>query len=375
MFVDLTDAPDEDRIDSRADFDIIRYANCWEDADVLRNALDVGPGDRVLSVASAGDNSLDLLSTGAEVVAVDLSLPQLACLDLRVAAFRRLDYSDLLEFLGVGYDPDRRSTYRDLRDDLSADTAEFWDVHLDLIEDGIIFGGKFENYFATFRERVIPLIHSRDTVEELLEEKPLEQRRQFYDEKWNSRRWRWLFRLFFSEKVMGWLGRDPEFFRYVDGPVSQEIFGRTEWALTELSTHDNPYLTFILTGNFSEHALPPYLEPEKFESIRDGLDRLTLCRGSIEDAALHWASEGFDGFNMSDIFEYLDEETTRGIYEQLLESANPEARFAMWNMMVPRCGRDHFPERLVALDERAGELFEQDRAFFYGDFILEEVRP
>lgn len=375
MYVDLRDTPDEQQIDSRADFDIIRYANCWEDADVLRKALDVEEGDRVLSVASAGCNSLELLAAGAEVVAVDLSRPQLACLDLRCAAFRRLDYPDLLAFLGVGYDPERRSTYRQLRDDLSGDSAAFWDAHLDVVDEGIIFGGKFENYFGTFRQRVLPLIHSRKTIDELLEEKSLEERREFYDEKWNSRRWRLLFRLFFSERVMGWLGRDPEFFRYVDGPVSKEIFGRTEWALTELPTHDNPYLTFILTGNFSEDALPPYLEPEKFEAIRDGLHRLTLCRGGVEDAALHWKADGFDGFNLSDIFEYLDEETCSSILETLLEAANPGARFAMWNMMVPRCGRDHFPDRLVALDERAGELFEQDRAFFYGDFVVEEVRP
>lgn len=373
MYVDLRDHRADDQIDSRADFGLIRYANCWEDADVLREALDPGPGDRVLSVASAGDNSLELLATGAEVVAVDLSRPQLACLDLRAAAFRHLDYPDVLAFLGVRSSSNRRKRYRTLRDDLAAPSAEFWDAHTDVVDDGIIFGGKFEHYFATFRRRVLPLVHSRRTIRRLLEEKSLQERRRFYDEVWDSRRWRILFRLFFNRRVMGWLGRDPEFFRYVDGPVSKEISGRTKRALTELSTHDNPYLTFILRGNFHD-TLPPYLERDKFEAIRDGLDRLTLCWGTIDDAARHWESDGFDAFNLSDLFEYLDEEATAEVYETLLEAARPGARLATWNMMVPRCGHAHFPQRLNHLEALSAELHRRDRAFFYGNFVVEEVR-
>ena len=78
------------RIDQRASFHFIRYANCWEDAEVLCTALLPRCGTRILSIASAGDNSLALLAAGAEVVAADLSVAQLACLDLRVAALNNL---------------------------------------------------------------------------------------------------------------------------------------------------------------------------------------------------------------------------------------------------------------------------------------------
>ena len=47
---------------ARSDFSFIRYAQCWEDADILLEALDIGEGDVCLSIASAGDNSLSLLS-------------------------------------------------------------------------------------------------------------------------------------------------------------------------------------------------------------------------------------------------------------------------------------------------------------------------
>src|SRR5881409_1542686 len=80
-------------IAARAAFDFIRYGSVWEDADILCAALEpVARQGRLVSIASAGDNVLALLTLDpAEVVAVDLSAAQLACLELRMAAFRRLD--------------------------------------------------------------------------------------------------------------------------------------------------------------------------------------------------------------------------------------------------------------------------------------------
>src|SRR5262249_59430145 len=85
----------------KADFSGVRYAQCWEDADVLVEGLGVRPGDVCLSIASAGDNSLALLTRQpARVIALDLSPAQLACLELRVAAYRALEHPELLELIG-----------------------------------------------------------------------------------------------------------------------------------------------------------------------------------------------------------------------------------------------------------------------------------
>lgn len=75
----------------RARFDLVRYANCWEDAAILREALRPEPGRRFLSIASAGYNSCALLAEGAEVVAADLSAPRLALVELEREAIRRVE--------------------------------------------------------------------------------------------------------------------------------------------------------------------------------------------------------------------------------------------------------------------------------------------
>ena len=53
----------------------------------------------------------------------------------------------------------------------------------------------------------------------------------------------------------------------MEGDVAGRLLHRAEYAVTVLPTHDNPYLEYILTGNFSQ-ALPHYLRPEHFQDIR-----------------------------------------------------------------------------------------------------------
>ena len=78
-------------ISGHANFSQLRYAQCWEDADLLLRALAPASEHRLLSIASAGDNTLSLLARAPkQVVAVDLSPVQIAALEMRVAAFRHL---------------------------------------------------------------------------------------------------------------------------------------------------------------------------------------------------------------------------------------------------------------------------------------------
>lgn len=359
-----------DRIESRARFDYVRYANVWEDADVLCQALQPAAGKRILSIASAGDNSFALAADGAEVVAVDLSPAQLAMVELKRAAIRALDHARLLAFLGVRDSESRLDTYRQLSAALPDDARAFWDARPEEIRAGIVHAGKFERYFATFRSRVVPLIHSRRVVRELLADKDRRARTAFYREVWDHWRWRLLFRLFFSRRLMGLMGRDPEFFRYVEGSVADRILARTEYAFTVLPTHSNPYLNFIFTGSFGT-TLPRYLDPSRYSAVRAGVDRITLFRGAVQDVAT--AHGPFDGYNLSDIFEYLDPATCASMYDMLLAAGRAGARFAYWNMLVPRRRPESMSNRVRSLNERADALFAVDRAFFYSAFILEEA--
>jgi S-adenosylmethionine-diacylglycerol 3-amino-3-carboxypropyl transferase len=359
---------------TRADFSSIRYAQVWEDADVLLAALDVQPTDAVVSIASAGDNALALLGTGAaRVVALDLNPAQLACLALRVAAYRELDHGGLLELIGSRPSSRRPELYQRCRSQLSAADRSFWDAHGEAVAGGIGGAGKFENYFRVFRERVVPLVHGRATVEALLRGGAPDVRERFYAERWDTWRWRLLFRLFFSRFVMGRLGRDPAFFKYVEGSVGERILDRARHALTVLNPAENPYLHWILTGTHGA-ALPWALRAENFERIRNRLDRFEWHLATLEDFLAREEGARWDKFNLSDIFEYMSPENCAALLARLAAVSRPGGRLAYWNMLAPRSRPEALADRLVSRDDLAVPLFAQDRAFFYSALVVEEVR-
>ena len=360
-------------VENRAQFTAIRYAQCWEDADVLLGALEVKPGDVCVSIASAGDNSLALLARDpARVIALDLSAAQLACLELRVAAYRELEHGELLELMGSRPSTRRPELYGRCRPLLSSDARAFWDTHGDEIARGIGGAGKFERYFQLFRSRVLPLVHGRRTVDALLEPRPPEARRRFYEERWNNWRWRAMFRIFFSRFVMGRLGRDKAFFDFVEGSVADSLLDRTRYALTELAPAENPYLTWILTGTH-DSALPFALRAENFDAIRRNVDRLEWRQGSLEASLEELGESAVDRYNLSDIFEYMSEEGTRALLERLARSGRSGGRLVYWNMLAPRSRPQSLADRLKPLTDVARRLFAQDKAFFYSALVVEEV--
>lgn len=356
-----------------ANFSILRYAQCWEDADVVLAALDIQPNHVCLSIASAGDNTLAMLSRGPRrVIALDPSPAQLACLELRVAAYRELQHPELLELIGSVPSRRRALLYQRCRGQLSAAARRFWDSHESGISLGIGCTGRFERYLAKFRNSVLPCVHSAPSVVRLLEGGTLEQREKFYRECWDTWRWRLAFKTFFSRFVMERLGRDPSFFRYVQGGIAARLLARTRHALTVLDPAANPYLQWILTGRHMS-ALPYALRPESFEAIRANLNRLEWHCLSLEAFLSIPEEDHIDRFNLSDIFEYMSAESYARLLKKIAAAGSRGARLAYWNLLAPRRRPNHMDDTLRPRAEVADQLHQRDKAFFYSDFVLEEV--
>ncbi len=357
-------------IQDRAKFDQVRYANCWEDADILIQALDP-KGRHCLSIGSAGDNSFSLLAAGAASVTIaELNPAQIACIRLRLAAYRVLEYRDFLVLLGE-HPGDREPLYRRCVPELDDETRAYWDQYSEQIQVGFGRVGKFEAYFSKFRDRLLPWVHSVSRIDQLLESRSREEREKFYRDRWDTWRWRLLFRIFFSRFVMGRLGRDPAFFKYVEGSVADRILERTKHALIELDPSENPYLRWILKGRYGS-SLPHALREENYDRIRQNLDRLRIEAQPLE-AVIEGADIEFDAYNLSDIFEYMSEANTEALLRKIHAASSNGARLAYWNMLAPRSRPSTMSGDLRSLDEQAAELLAGDKAFFYSRFVIEEV--
>lgn len=363
-------------ISNKADFSIIRYAQCWEDADILLSALNIQPGQVCLSIASAGDNTLAMLSQNpAKVIAIDFNPAQIACLELRVAAYRELSHRELLILVdsSIKNSEKKINLYHRCRSQLSRDVRYFWDNREQAIAQGIGNLGKFERYLTLFRHYILPLIHSKATIASALQHQTLLQRQDFYAKHWNNWRWQLLFRAFFSEFILGRFGRDPSFFEYKNNrSIAEHLLKRTHYAMTVLNPADNPYLQWIATGEY-QTALPYALRPENFEAIRANLDRLEWHCTAIEDLLQTWDGEAIDCYNLSNIFEYMSCDNYYFLLSKLVSIGKSGSRLAYWNLLAQRSRPSCMGERLRPLAKLSQELYQQDKAFFYSNFIVEEI--
>ena len=360
-------------IEERAKFDKIRYANCWEDPELLIRAFEINPNSKCISIASAGDNSLSLLTQNPQiVVAVDLSVPQIACCELKKYSVKHLDYETFLKVLGFKPCQNRLEIYKSIEEYLSLQSRYYFEHNPEIIQNGIIHQGKFEHYFQLFANKIMPLVHNQKNLTELFLPKSIQAQKMFYDKTWNNWKFKALFKVFFNKFVMGRLGRDKEFFKYVDvSMISKNIKERADRALRDVPTWNNPYVNYILLNNF-DYALPHFAKEENFNIIKRNIDALDIKTGTINNAAKNSGMK-FDCFNLSDIFEYMDEGLFKEISLELLSSANADAKFCYWNMMVDRRISKILPKNFEYKKELSQELYLKDRAFFYKNFIIDEV--
>ena len=306
------------------------------------------------------------------VVAVDINDAQIASLELRKAAFSRLSYETVLQFLGVKNGVDRLEVYRNIRNEMSSDSRRFWDDHTEYVKKGPIHSGRLEGYFHLLRRYVLSLIHNKKRVLELLTPKSGEDRSNFYREQWNNSRWRIMFELFLHRFLMRIVSPNPDLFKSKTCDFSKRMYLRAEHALSILPVHANPYLEYILTGNFRQ-ALPVYLRPENFEHIRGNLDKLVICKGSVQKALRVYKNVMFDGFNLSNIFEDMSYDQYREELQLILNSSKKGTRLVYWNQIVDRHCPEHLKNRLSSEEEKAQELFAQNKTFFYKALFIEVV--
>ena len=377
--------------ENRVDFSLIRYSQCWEDTEVLLESLNIQENDICFGILSAGDNVFSMLAENPKkVVALDISFPQIALAKLKKEVFNSLSYEEMLEFMGVMKSDKRIEIYDRIKENLDKEVKEYWDFNKEAIQKGILHAGKFEKFFKIFREKILPFVHSKKRIEKLLEKKSRQERIEYYDKYWNNFRWKLMFKLFFSKYIVGKLGRDKEFFRYAEKNISEEMKERSRYALCELNPYENPYINYILTGNYRKDCLPYFLRKENFDKIIKNLHKVEILQSSVEEY-LDQIDFKIDKFNLSDIFEYMSAENYSKLMEKIYDNAENNALLAYWNLIVERNsekldykktdseiavtgketnvnGKKY--ERMKELDRK---LHEKDMTFFYTDFVVEKV--
>lgn len=312
----------------------LRRAQSWEDADVVLRALQVQPGDACLSVVSGGDNTLSLLVEGPErVVALSTSPADLACLELKMAAFRALNHPALLELLGARPSTRRRYLYGRARDFLSPSARKFWDDRPDAIAHGVGNAGRLEQLFAFLRRYVLPATQSKETLAQLGGPLDSAQRRTLFEERFMNWRWRLLLRGVLSRSMLERFGCDTPGVQALasSGQLVDVVCARFEQLMVDQDPSQNPYLHWLLHGSFGD-VLPHALRPENFELIQHRLDRIELRRASVETHLEEAGPLAYDRFHLGSIHARLSVSESLRLMTAVAHAGRRGGRVVHWEL-------------------------------------------
>ncbi|KAI1316676.1 hypothetical protein EDD11_009632 [Mortierella claussenii] len=370
-------------VEATVDFSKIRYSQVWEDTRLLRQGLRLKPQSRVLSIASAGDNAFALLLDDArEVVAIDFSPAQLALCALKIAAYKTLKYAEFTQLLGfelegqdIGAEA-RVALYQDkVRPELTNEEYRtYWDQNLDLIRNKIIHIGRLEKFFGLYRKYILPLGHYRSTTRTLLDSQDQAKQIKFFDSIWNTWIWRAGTRTFFGQMSLGHLGRDPKFFEHVRLDVGAFLLSKISNGVRNIPIWDNYYAEYVFTGQQSgKNALPDYLVKENYEIIRSRVDRVKLVRADVLKYLQSEESGHFDGYNLSDIFEWMGEDLFKTFLTAIHNKGTKDARICYWNLFVPRERPEELKHLICSEVDLSDAATAKDRTYFYRRFVIETI--
>ncbi|KAF8937976.1 hypothetical protein EDD21DRAFT_441067 [Dissophora ornata] len=370
-------------VEATVDFSKIRYSQVWEDTRLLRQGLRLKPQSRVLSIASAGDNVFALLLDDVrEVVAIDFSPAQLALCALKIAAYKTLEYEEFTQLLGFEFDghdigaEGRVALYQEkVRSALTNEEYRtYWDEHLDLIQNKIIHIGRLEKFFGLYRKYILPFSHYKSTTRTLLDSKDQAKQIKYFDSVWNTWMWRAGARTFFGQMSLGHLGRDPKFFEHVRLDVGAFLLGKISNGVRNIPIWDNYYAEYVFTGQQSgNNGLPDYLVKENYETIRSRVDRVKLVRADVLKYLESEESGHFDGYNLSDIFEWMGEDLYKTFLTAIHNKGTKDARICYWNLFVPRERPEELKHLIRSEVELADAATAKDRTYFYRRFVIETI--
>lgn len=345
-------------------YSFIRYANCWEDTESLINTLE--ENKKILSICSAGDNVLGMLTKNPkEIVAFDINETQLNLLNLKIAAFKKLKYEEILILLGIKKG-DSLKLFKKLERTLDKDTYNYFIQNKRILKKGIINSGKFEKYFQLFRKIIIPLFTNKKNIKKLASYSNVKEQKEFYEEKINNKRLKRIFNIFFGFKIMGKYGRDKSFYDHVSDKEQSafEIKKRFDIGISTIPNKTNPYITYILLNEFTNDALPYYLQKENYNSIKNNINKIIIKKGTLLDINMK-----FDYCNLSDIFEYMSEEDFNKNINHLDKITKNNCRVLYYNMQNKR----YIENKNFVLNQKLSNCLKQkNKSYFYRDVLVYE---
>jgi S-adenosylmethionine-diacylglycerol 3-amino-3-carboxypropyl transferase len=365
------------------------YPQIWEDPLVDMEALRLGPGDRVVAIASGGCNVLSYLAAGpAEVIAVDLNGAHIALLNLKLRGLAALpDHAAFFDFFGRADRRENVAVYEtQLRPGLDAATRAYWDGRgldgrrrIEAFARGFYRHGLLGRFIGA-GHAVARLYGKR--FDALLAARSMEEQRAIFERDiaplFDKRFVRWLAR---RPSALYGLGIPPAQYRALaaDGAdgVTEVLKRRIERLACDFPVADN-YFAWQAFGRAYARAeapsLPPYLQADHFETVRDNAWRVSPHHGAFTERLKAEPDASLDAYVLLDAQDWMNDATLTELWREIRRTARPGARAIFRTAADERLLPGRVPENILAdfqyEDERSRTLGARDRSSIYGAFHL-----
>lgn len=365
-------------------FQDLVYAQIWEDPVADMTALGLTAEDRVICIASGGCNLMSYLTASpASVTAVDLSPAHVALCRLKLAAACHLpDHAAFHGFFGAADLRHNTALYdRYLAPNLDAETRAYWETRglrgrrIGMFTRGFHRHGLLGRFIGA--THLIARLGGVD-FRRLLTARTLEDQRRFFeteiDPLLNSAAVRFLAR---RRAALFGLGIPPAQYDKLaadgGGDVLPVLRERARRLVCDFPIRENYFAWQALARGYDtapDAALPPYLTPANFETVRENAGRARIFNRSLTDLLEGEPAGRLNAYVLLDAQDWMSDAQLDALWLQITRTAAPGARVLFRTGGVP----DILPGRLApelrarwVYDRAASEAATAaDRSAIYG---------
>ncbi|WP_082835818.1 DUF3419 family protein [Croceicoccus bisphenolivorans] len=359
------------------------YPQIWEDPVADIAGLDIGPDDRIVTIASGGCNALSYLTADpAQVMAVDLNAAHVALNRLKHAAVLYLpDYEHFHAFFaGANTRANVAAYHAYLAPRLDDATRGYWESR-DLSGRRRIhhFGRNFyrQGLLGTFigLAHFLARIHGEDP-RRLLEARDIAEQRHLFETRVLPLFDRPLVRWLTGQKAsLFGLGIPPAQYAKLSGgrAMADVLRERLEKLTCDFAFADNYFAWQAFSRGYEpadKASLPPYLQRENHAALKERIARISVQQANMTDFLGAQDAQGIDCYLFLDAQDWMTDAQLNALWSQVCRTARPGARVLFRTAAEPSLLPGRLDPALLALwdyqEDRSRELSAQDRSAIYG---------
>ncbi len=364
------------------------YPQIWEDPDVDMDAMQLGEGHRVITIASGGCNVLAYLTRSPALIeAVDLNAAHVALNRLKLAALQHLpSQADFHRFFAQSGNRHNGAAYdRFIAPYLDQTSRRYWErktlrgrrvdvFQRDFYRTGLLGWFIAAGHFAARLHGIDP--------RKLIEAHTVADQRRFFDEQiapaFDRRFLRWATA---QKASLFGLGIPPAQYDSLvtagDGTMTSVLKARLEKLACDFPLKENYFAWQAFARRYpneGEGALPAYLEKTNFQTIRDNARRVTIHHANVGELLARKPAGSVDRFVLLDAQDWMTDAQLNALWTEITRTAAAGGRVIFRTAAEPSILEGRVSKSLLDQWEYRAEesrgFGARDRSAIYGGFHL-----